>query len=123
MAYQSFEEIPVWQKSHQLTLEVYLIAKTFPKDEMYGLTSQLKRSAASVPANIVEGFYRYSTKELIQYLYISRASGGETIYHLRLALDLKYLSLKDYLHLREEYDGVSKQLNGWIKSLRNKANS
>jgi four helix bundle protein len=120
MKYLTFEQIPVWQKAHELTLYVYKVTASFPKTEMYGLISQIQRSSSSIPANIAEGFYRSSTKELVQYLFIARGSIGETKYHLRLARDLKYLKEQDYIFLINEYENVGKQLNGWIKSLKEK---
>ena len=116
--YQSIEEVPVWIKAHEMVLKVYKLTESFPKSELFGLTSQLKRSASSVPANITEGFYRNSTKELLQFLYNARGSLGETKYHILLSKDLKYLKEKDYLLIKNGYEEVGKQLNGWIKSLR-----
>ena len=118
--YRTFEDLPVWAKSHSLTLQVYVISSGFPHSELYGLTSQLRRSASSIPANIAEGFYRNSTKELIQFIYNARGSLGETKYHIRLATDLGYISDTIYSSLVEEYDSLGKQLNGWIKSLKAK---
>lgn len=118
--YKSVEEVPVWIKSHSLTLEVYRITSVFPKSEQYGLTSQLRRSSSSIPANITEGFYRNSTRELIQFLYNARGSLGESIYHTRLAKDLKLIEEHTYDGLREGFDEIGKQLNGWIKSLKTK---
>lgn len=120
--YQSVEEVPVWQKAHELALLVYKLTEKFPKTELYGLIAQLRRACASIPANISEGFYRNSTKELLQFLYNARGSLGEVLYHLRLAKDLGYLKEKEYTLLRNGYDEVGKQLNGWIKSLRSKLN-
>lgn len=71
-SFKSVEEVPVWVKTHELTLKVYKLTAFFPKSELFGLTSQLRRSSSSVPANITEGFYRNSTKELIQFLYNAR---------------------------------------------------
>lgn len=118
--YQKIEEVPVWQKAHGLTLEIYKITEKFPKSETFGIISQLRRASSSIPANITEGFYRKSTKELIQFLYNARGSYGETIYHLILAKDLKYLTEAEYRLLREDCEQIGKQLNGWIKSLRAK---
>ena len=84
--------------------------------------SQIRRSAASIPANISEGFCRNTTKELIQFLYHSRGSCGETLYHLRLAKDLHYIDNGEYMISKECCDEIMKQLNGWIRSLRSKVN-
>ena len=116
--YQSVEEVPVWMLAHKLALLIYKITKIFPRDELYGLISQLRRAALSIPANIAEGFYRNTTKELIQFLYTSRGSYGEVMYYLRFAYDLGYLNLESYENIKDEYTKLGKQLNGWIKSLK-----
>jgi four helix bundle protein len=118
--YQSYEEVPVWKDTHKLTLSIYKITEKFPAKENFGLTSQIRRSASSIPANIAEGFHRNSTKELLQFLYNARGSYGETLYHLRLAFDLNYVDKKNYTELRNGYIDIGKQLNGWIKSLRSR---
>lgn len=120
--YKTVEEVPVWQKAHELALKVYKITKNFPGSETYGLTSQLRRSASSIPANITEGFYRNSTKELLQFLYNARGSLGESSYHIRLSKDLNYIKEQESSLLKEYCDNVGKQLNGWIKSLKTKLN-
>jgi four helix bundle protein len=120
LKYNSFKEIPVVIKSHNLAIQIYKLTKSFPKEEIYGLTSQLRRSAISIPANIIEGFYRNTTKEMIQFLYNARGSTGETIYHLMLSKDLEYIKQNEYIQLDEDYNNVAKQLNGWINSLKSK---
>lgn len=122
MTYKSIEEVPVWIKAHQAAIKIYRITESFPRSELFGLTSQLRRSSSSIPANLAEGFYRKSTKELLQFIYNARGSCGETIYHLLLAKDLRLITQKDYDSLRMDYDEIGKQLNGWIKSLRSKIN-
>jgi len=116
----TYEELPVWQQSHKLVLEVYGDSRKFSKEDLFVLTAQLRRAAISVPANIVEGFYRDTTRELIKFLYISRGSCGEVLYHLKLAYDLGYLKKEKYQDLRKRYDNIAKQLNGWINSLKKK---
>lgn len=118
--YISVEEVPVWQEAHRLVLSIYKLTRGFPNYELYGLTSQLRRSSSSIPTNITEGFYRNTTKELIMFLYNARGSCGETIYHLKLVYDLGYIKKNSYDELRDCYDNVAKQLNGWIKSLKTK---
>lgn len=120
MGFKNYKEIPVWKKSHQIVLEIYELSKSFPTEEKFGLTSQIRRSAASCPANIVEGFYKNTTKELILHLYHARGSSGETIYHLLLAKDLKYINPETFKKLEKQIDDIIKQLNNWIKSLKNK---
>ncbi len=118
--YKTVEELPVWQKSYELTLKIYELTNRFPSNEIYALTSQIRRSASSVPANITEGYSRNSTKELLQFLYNARGSNAETIFHLKLSKDLKYLNQEIYVILKEGYNEVGKQLNGWISSLKKK---
>lgn len=120
--YKDFTETPVWKKAHKLTLKIYKITSTFPKIEKYGIITQLRRAATSIGANIAEGFYRCSTKELINFLYIARGSCGECIHFIILAKDLKYIDIKTYKDLKSEYNSIAKQLNGWIKSLKAKIN-
>ena len=116
--YKSVEEIPVWQKAHELCIYVYKITKHFPKNELYGLISQYQRCIVSVPANITEGFYRQTIKELLQFLYMARGSLGEAKYYTILSRDLGYIKEDEYQHVTQLIENVGKQLNGWIKSLR-----
>lgn len=90
MSIQTFRDLLVWQKSHKLVLSVYQISISFPTEEKFGITSQLRRSAASIPTNIVEGHKRKSLKEYLHFLNISEASLEETKYHLLLSNDLGY---------------------------------
>ncbi|ANW94975.1 four helix bundle protein [Wenyingzhuangia fucanilytica] len=91
--------LEVWEVAHQLTIEVYELTKSFPKEELYGLTSQVRRSVSSVPTNIIEGQARQYKKEYIQFLYIAKGSIEETNYHLFLAKDLAYITEEQYLEL------------------------
>ncbi len=116
----TFEDLRIWQVSHKLTLDIYKLTRVFPKDELYGLISQLRRAASSVPANIVEGFYRNTTKELILFLFNARGSGGEVICFLVLAKDLGYINNKQYIKLREEYENLIRSINALISSLKKK---
>lgn len=116
----SFEDLRVWQVSHRLVLDVYKLTRTFPNEELYGLTSQLRRAAASAPANIVEGFYRNTTKELVLFLFNARGSAGEVIYFLVLSKDLRYIHEEQYMTLRREYENLIKSINALISSLKKK---
>jgi len=107
-SYKRFQEVPVWEKAHQLVLKVYLISKNFPKEEQYGLTSQIKRFFSSIAANIAERFFKNTTKELIQFLYNARGSCGETICHLILTKNLGYMNGKAFSELEEECEEVAK---------------
>ncbi len=116
--YKSFLDIPAWKKSRELTLEIYKISQTFPKQERYGLVSQIRRAVTSIEANIAEGFYRNSTKDLIRFLYISRGSCGEVINFVTLCKELNYISEESCSNLLKTADEVARQLNGWINSLK-----
>ncbi len=111
-------KLEVWKLAHQLTLEVYKVSKTFPSSELYGLTSQIRRSASSVPTNIVEGNERQHKKEFIQFLYIAKGSLEEANYQLFLAKDLNYISEKQYAPLYEICTRIKMMLFKLIKSLK-----
>jgi four helix bundle protein len=115
--YQDTNKLIVWQKSHELVLKVYGITKNFPKDEMYGLTSQIRRAAVSIPSNIVEGKGRGSNKEYKRFLLIARGSLEETKYQLLLAKDLKYVGEEKYKEVLILAMDVGRLLAGLIKSL------
>ncbi len=85
---RDFRQLMVWEKSHQLTLEIYQATGAFPREELYGLTSQIRRAAASIPANIAEGCGKDTETELARYMQISMGSASELEYHLLLAHDL-----------------------------------
>lgn len=119
---KQFQELPVFVQSHELTLEMYKLTQTFPSEEKYGLSSQIKRCASSVPANIVEGLHRNTKKELIVFLYNARGSAGELKYHILLAKDLSYINNQKYNVLDTKISDVIRQLNGWIKSEKVKLN-
>lgn len=112
-----WKDLKVWQKAYALVLEVYKVTKEFPKEEMFGFVSQLRRSASSIPANIVEGQLRNTTKEYLQFLYNARGSVEETRYHL-LFKDLNYLIEDKYISLENQYEEVSKMLNALIKRIK-----
>jgi four helix bundle protein len=113
----SFTQLEVWQKAHQLVLEIYKETKSFPNAERFRLTDQLCRSASSIAANIAEGKGRNSRKEYIQFLYNARGSLEETKYHLILSRDLGYLCSESFDKLIERYNEVGRMLNGLINSL------
>ncbi len=113
-----WRELKVWQKTHELVLQIYQVTQGFPRSELYGLVDQLKRAAYSAPANIVEGQSRNTTKEYLQFLYNARGSIEEVRYFLLLSKELGFLSTEDYDSLETEYESASKMLNGLIKSLK-----
>jgi four helix bundle protein len=114
---ESVEDLDVFKRAHQLTLKIYKISENFPRDEMYGLISQMKRAAASICANLLEGSYRLNRAEYRQFVGIARGSSGELKYHVMLAKDLGYISADDYASLKIELDEITKMLRGLAASL------
>jgi four helix bundle protein len=108
---QRFTELVVWKRSHALTLETYRQSKTFPAEERFGLTSQLRRAMASVPTNIAEGSKRKSKQEYARFLNIAEGSLAETEYLLMLSRDLGYLSPKSAEAALAEADQIARMLN------------
>jgi four helix bundle protein len=115
---KDFKKQKVWQKSHQLTLEIYKATKAFPRDELYRMTSQIRRSCASIPANIAEGCGRSSEIEFCRFLQIAMGSATELEYHLLLAHDLGFLKDQDYEHLSKETTEVKQMLTSFIRKLK-----
>ena len=115
---RDFRELTVWQKAHRLTLAVYKSTTTFPREELYGLTSQIRRAAASVPANIAEGCGRNGKAELARFLQIAMGSACELEYHLLLARDLTLLPQMDYDGLLGELTQVKRMLTSFIQHLK-----
>ncbi len=114
------KELKVWQKSYQLCLEVYKITKRFPVEERYGLTSQIRRSAISVPSNIAEGYGRKTTPDYIRSLYIAYGSNCELETQILLSGDLNYIETKEMKKLSDEIVEVERMLKALIKSLEKK---
>jgi four helix bundle protein len=117
---KSFRELEVWQKSHQLVLEIYRVTSSFPKDERFGIVSQLRRGAYSIPANIAEGFGRRSTKELLQCLAIANGSLEEVRYFVLLSSDLGYLQAEDSKKLDERLTSVAQMIAALGRALKTK---
>lgn len=113
---KKFTDLIVWQKTHKLVLEVYKATKTFPKEELYGLTSQFRRAAVSIPANIAEGFRKNGKPDKARFLNIAQGSLEEVKYYLILSKDLGYLENKFMEELSEE---VSKLLDAYLKAILN----
>jgi len=118
-----WRELEVWKQAHAMTLATYKLTESFPDIERFRLTGQLCRSAASVPANIVEGNARQSTREYIQFLVTARASLEETRYFALLAKDLGYLEAPEYQRFETSGESVSRMLNAMVRTLRKKANA
>jgi len=115
---KDFRELKVWQRSHRLTLAVYRATRPFPKDELYGLTSQLRRASASIPANIAEGCGRNGDSELARFFQIAMGSACELDYHLMLAFDLDLLKETEFKALSKEVTEIQQMLAGFLKKLR-----
>ena len=114
----SYKDLIVWQKSYELSLLIYKFTKSFPKEELYGLTSQIRRCAVSVPSNIAEGYARQRKLEYIQFLQISFGSGAELETQLLIAKDLKYITDGEYVKTNDLLQEVMKMLNSLIGKLR-----
>ena len=115
---KGYRRLTVWQKADELAFQIYLITRNFPKDELFGLTSQMRRAAFSVPANIVEGYARSSKKEKAQFYSIARGSLTELEYYIDFALRLAYLSKDQHTKLADLRDEVGRLLNGFIQSIK-----
>lgn len=107
---KDFRDLLVWQKSHQLTLDVYRDTGLFPGDERFGLISQIRRSAASIPANIAEGCGRRGNAEFHRFLQMAMGSASEVEYQLLLSRDLSYLNSQSYKRLSEQVSEVKRML-------------
>ncbi len=110
----SFKDLIVWERAHEFVLGVYKFTKAFPKEELFGLTSQLRRAAVSIPANIAEGFKRKGKADKIRFFNFSQSSLEESRYYLLLSDDLKYGQTRELNLLIEE---ISKLLHAYIKAI------
>lgn len=111
---RNFRDLKVWSKGHALTLEVYRTTSAFPREEVYGLTSQMRRAASSIPANIAEGCGKDSNADFKRHLQIARGSASELEYHLLLAHDLQLLLAVDHDRLSAGAIEVRRMLSGLI---------
>lgn len=119
MPTKSFENLLVWQEGHKLVVEVYRISTQFPRDEMFGLTNQIRRAAVSVTSNIAEGFSRNTNKDKLQFYYISMGSLKELKNQLIVARDFGYLDHETFEGLNSSEEMVGRLLSGLIRSVRN----
>jgi four helix bundle protein len=115
---KDFRQLKVWEKSHQLALAIYKATKEFPKEELYGLTSQIRRSSMSVPTNIAEGCGRFTDADFARFLQMAMGSASEAEYQLILAHDLDFLPKDTYEKLRNEVEEVKRMLASLLKTLR-----
>jgi four helix bundle protein len=110
-----FTDLNAWKEGHKLVLEIYRITKNFPKEELFGLTSQIRRAVISITSNVAEGFSRNSYKEKLQFYSVSLGSVTEVQNQLLIAKDIGYISSEDFKKFAEQTIIVSKLLNGLIK--------
>ena len=117
---KTYKELEVWKRSTQMVIDIYTITKNFPKDELYGITSQLRRAAVSIPANIAEGHGRNYSKETIQFLHIARGSLYETETLLELSFRVGYIDTSEQTFLTNTLNECIRMLNGLIRHFQNK---
>ena len=115
---RNFKELKVWHKSHELTVRIYQATRSFPREELYGLTSQIRRACASIPANIAEGCGRSSVLELGHFLNVAMGSASELEYHLLLARDLNFLLQPEYENLATNLSEVQRMLAAYIQKIK-----
>jgi four helix bundle protein len=117
---KDFRNLMVWEKAHRLTLDIYSLTKLFPKEELYGLTSQIRRAASSISTNIAEGCGRARDAEFKRFLQIAFGSASESEYLLLLSKDLKYASSIELDVLNKNVEEVKKMLSSLINKIKNK---
>ena len=115
---RDFRKIQVWEKAHRFVLQIYKVTSAFPKDELYGLTSQIRRAAASIPSNIAEGCGRDTQTELARFIHIAGGSASELKYQLILANDLGHIDDETYPNLDSEINEIQRMLYGFEKAVQ-----
>ena len=118
---QSFEHLQVWQKAHQYVLGIYRLTKQYPKEEVFALVNQMRRAAASITANIAEGFIRVSKKDKLHFYNIAQGSLEETRNFLLLSKDLGYIAESDYSDLKRDAAEISRMLRAYCQNIVNDA--
>jgi four helix bundle protein len=116
---RNYRDLQVWEKAHKLTLAIYQGTCDFPREERFGLTSQIRRSSASIPANLAEGCGRRSDGEMARFIQISMGSGSELSCHLLLARDLDLLKDTEYSRLNSDLEEVMRMLSSLSQKIRN----
>ena len=114
---RNYRDLQTWNKAHQLTLELYKISRQFPKEEIYGLTSQLRRAASSIGANLAEGCGRQTNPEFARFVRIAMGSASELDYHLLLSRDLGFLESEAYEHSSRKLIEVRKMLSSLLSTV------
>lgn len=113
---RNYKELKIWQHSHQFVLDIYKATEKFPKTEVYGLTSQIRRAAISISSNIVEGCGRKTNPDFLKFLQISISSAYEVEYHLLLSKDLNFLSADQFTKLSADLESIIKMISSFIKN-------
>lgn len=119
----SHKDLEVWKKAITLVTDVYSITSFFPKEEIYGITSQIRRSAVSIPSNIAEGAARQTNKEFIQFLHIASGSCAELDTQFIIAMNIGYLSIEQYNSIKINIEEIGKMINGLINYRKRIQNS
>jgi four helix bundle protein len=115
---RNYRDLKVWEKAHHLTITIYRASKSFPREELFGLTSQMRRSSMSIGANLAEGCGRRSDGEMCRFVQIALGSATELSYHLLLARDLNFLDEGSYERLHAETDEISRMLSSLSESVQ-----
>jgi four helix bundle protein len=114
---RDFRKLKIWEQSHAITLKIYAITKSFPKEELYGIVSQMRRSAVSIPTNIAEGCGKSSDKDFARYLGIAMGSASELEYQILLSKDLLFLDEEQFLYFQDEIVSIKKQIYHFIQKV------
>src|SRR5436309_5837813 len=114
---RNYRDLQVWKKAHDLTLELYRVSQRFPREEIYGITGQLRRAAVSIGANLAEGCGRRTSSELARFVRIAMGSASELDYHLLLCRDLGYMKDEDFKRVESELTEVRKMLTSFLNSI------
>jgi len=120
---KTFTDLYTWQEAHKLVLMIYKITKDFPREELFGLTSQIRRAAVSITSNIAEGFSRQSYKEKVQFYCMAQGSNTEVQNQLLVAKDINYITKENFNRIAEQSVKAHKLLNGLIKKSKDILNS
>lgn len=113
----NFEQLQLWQLAHEFVLDVYSLSNSFPKEELFGITSQLKRAAISIPANIAEGYRKTGAKDKLRFYNVAYGSAGECRYYIILIKDLEYIKIETYQTLINKIDNISKLINAYSNGI------
>jgi four helix bundle protein len=117
---RNYKDLRVWEEAHRLTLSVYKVTQAFPKEERFGLSSQIRRASASIPANLAEGCGRRSDGEMARFVQIAMGSGAELSYHLLLARDLGFMTNEEHVELNTSLERVMRMMSALSSKVRNR---